>query len=153
MLNIVLRLSLITIIILLLFSACKKNEVSSNATPKSDSILINDAPDSERINTTGYQLTEYDTPPSPIQNPMPQYPVRFKSSGIQGVVVLDVLVLSDGSVGDIKVIKSLLSEPGGLDDTAVATVKTWLFKPAMKNEKPIDSRVTIPISFSLRSAK
>jgi protein TonB len=81
---------------------------------------------------------------------MPAYPVNFRKSGIQGVVVLDVEVLEDGTVGDIIVIKSLLSEEGAMDDAAVLAVKSWIFKPALLNNKPVKSRVNIPISFSLK---
>jgi protein TonB len=138
---------------LLVFQGCKKREAYVNNAVGKDSVFTTAMTDSAVSNAKGFQLTDYDTPPSPTLNPMPSYPAKFKSSGIQGVVVLDVQILKDGSVGDIKVIKSLLSEPGGLDDAAETAVRKWLFKPAMKDSKPVESRVNIPISFSLKSVK
>lgn len=98
-----------------------------------------------------FSLTDYDSPPTPIQNPMPVYPVKYKRSGIQGVVVLDVEVLNDGTVGEVKVMKSLLADEGALDDIAVSSVKSWIFKPALKNKKAVVSHVNIPIPFTLKS--
>lgn len=97
------------------------------------------------------KLTDYDTPPVPILHPMPVYPEKFRKSGIQGVVVLEVIVLKDGTVGDARVTKSLMAEPGGLDDEALLTIKQWKFKPALYNEKPVKAKVTVPMSFSLKS--
>ncbi|MFO7659851.1 MAG: excinuclease ABC subunit UvrA, partial [Candidatus Cloacimonadaceae bacterium] len=97
------------------------------------------------------KLTDYDTPPVPIQHPMPVYPEKLRKTGIQGVVVLEVIVLKDGTVGDARVTKSLMAEPDGLDDEALLTIMEWKFKPALYNKKPVKAKVTVPMSFSLKS--
>jgi protein TonB len=81
---------------------------------------------------------------------MPAYPPKYRSSGIQGVVLLDVQVLATGSVGEITVKKSLMDGEGGLDEAALTSVKNWIFKPAMKDNKAVSSHVNVPVPFTLK---
>lgn len=145
---------LISISIVLYSCKTDKSDKASQLNVQSDFQITEDmSSDSSDIAQDDYKLTAYDTPPVPVQNPMPAYPSKYRNSGIQGVVVLEVQVLNDGTVGDIKVMKSLLSKEGGLDEVAVNAVKTWIFKPALKNNQPVESKVTIPIPFSLRASE
>lgn len=81
-------------------------------------------------------------------NPRPEYPSMARRMGMEGVVLLTVLVRSDGGVGDIDVAKS--SGFPALDDAALRTVKSrWRFVPARRDGEPIDARVTVPIRFRL----
>jgi len=105
------------------------------------------------MSSTGFTLTDYDVPPSPVQNPMPVYPVKARSSGIQGVCLLSVTVREDGTVGEVTVKKSLLPGEGGLDEAAIIAVRSWIFKPATKDNKPVAATVDIPIPFSLGAKK
>ena len=132
--------------------SCKK-AVNGNNLDNSfaDTTSLNTDAADDSILDSNYKLTDYDTPPTPVQNPMPKYPDKFRNSGIQGVVVLEVEVLENGTVGEVKVMRSLLATEGGLDDTAVTAVKNWVFKPAMLDKKAVVSRVNIPISFSLKA--
>jgi TonB family protein len=138
---------------LLLSSGCKKTNSLPGTFDSASLDTISDTIDySDTSSLSGdFKLTDYDNPPSPIQNPMPAYPEQYKSSGIQGVVVLEVEITKDGVVGEVKIIKSLLAGEGALDETAAASVKNWIFKPALRKNKPVASRVNIPIPFSLKS--
>lgn len=81
-------------------------------------------------------------------NPRPEYPLLARRMGMEGVVLLGVLVRSDGSVGEIDVQQS--SGSSQLDDAALRTVRTrWRFVPARKGGTAIDARVTVPIRFRL----
>ena len=77
---------------------------------------------------------------------------RYTSDGlrkmIQGTVVLDVIVRSDGCASQIRVVKSL--DPGGLDDEAVSAVAQWRFEPGRRGELAVDVLVTIELTFSIR---
>jgi periplasmic protein TonB len=80
--------------------------------------------------------------------PFPEYPRESRIREEQGVVTLEVDVLSDGTVGSIKVISD-----GGftrLSDAAIAAVRKGKFKPATENGKPVASRVRIPFQFVLQ---
>ena len=68
---------------------------------------------------------------------------------VDSLVILKVEVLTDGTVGAIEVIKSVMSGQCMLGEAAVKSVKKWKFSPAKKNGKPVNCRVTIPITFNL----
>jgi TonB family protein len=68
---------------------------------------------------------------------------------IEGSVELEVVVKSDGKVGDVKVVKSL-DALYGLDDNAVKAMKQWEFKPGTKDGKAVAVRVHVMMTFSLK---
>jgi len=84
------------------------------------------------------------TPPMLIYRPNPSYPQEAKDAKLEGNVVLQVLVAADGTVSDVKVTKSL---DKGLDESAVQTVKTWKFLPAVKEGKPVPCKTTVSVNF------
>ena len=89
------------------------------------------------------------TMPRVVSEVKPDYTVEAKQQGIQGIVELSVVVKDDGTVGDVKVIKSL-DDKYGLDDQAVIAMKKWRFKPGTKDGKPVAVEVTVEMSFKLR---
>ena len=89
------------------------------------------------------------TLPVVVKSVKPEYTAAAKEAGIQGDVTLDVVVLEDGSVGDVKVTQSLDAEHG-LDDQAVKAAKQWQFKPGTKNGKPIAVHVDMVMTFTLK---
>mgnify|MGYP001074952721 CR=1 FL=1 len=80
-------------------------------------------------------------------NPKPPYPEVARRRGQEGVVILSVLVLKDGSVGKIRVARSSGYEP--LDSAALDTVARWRFVPAKVGDEPVDMEVQVPIRFKL----
>lgn len=77
----------------------------------------------------------------------PKYTDDAKSRRVQGNVELDVVVKSDGTVGDVTVTKSL--DPA-LDEEAVKAAKQWRFRPGTKDSKPVDVLVQIEMTFTLK---
>ena len=65
-------------------------------------------------------------------NKRPIYPRIAIKRGWEGVVVLRVEVLDDGSVGSIIILSS--SGRKILDKSALKSVRTWKFKPAINNK-------------------
>jgi TonB family protein len=65
---------------------------------------------------------------------------------LQGVVVLQIVVDSDGRPRNITVVKSLGL---GLDDRAMETVRTWRFKPGTSGGKPVPTMAVIEVNFRL----
>ncbi|GEM_PF-7020623 len=96
-----------------------------------------------------FNYIPYEDPPEPINPIVPEYPESAKKLGIEGIVVLEVYVYADGTIGQIKVIKSLMAGPGGLNEAAINAVKQWKFQPGKSGGKPIDTSVIIPIEFTL----
>ena len=81
--------------------------------------------------------------------PPPRYPTAAREQGLEGVVVLSVLVRHDGRVDDARVAVS--SGASVLDQAALAAVRTWLFAPATQAGRPVESIVEVPVKFALRA--
>ena len=81
-------------------------------------------------------------------NPPPKYPRIARIRGYQGEVMLDVLVNKNGTVGDLKVIKS--SGYPLLDRAAKSSVINWLFEPGMVGKEKVKMWVRVPIRFELK---
>ncbi|MBM4399735.1 MAG: energy transducer TonB [Candidatus Cloacimonetes bacterium] len=97
-----------------------------------------------------FEFVPYEDPPEPINPIAPEYPEHMIKMGYTGVVILEVDVYKDGTVGKIDVKKSLLKGTGGLDEAAINTVKKWKFQPGKSGGKPIDTTVIIPIEFNIK---
>ncbi len=65
---------------------------------------------------------------------------------VQGVVVLQAVVLADGTVGEVRVVKPL---GYGLDEAAVATAKGWRFTPGTKDGVAVPVAITMNLAFSI----
>lgn len=75
------------------------------------------------------------------------YPAVARENNVQGKVYLQFVVEKDGSLTDIKVLRSLGS---GTDEEAVRVLKSspkW--KPGIQNGRPVRVYYTVPISFTL----
>src|SRR5215472_18675457 len=68
--------------------------------------------------------------PVPIYAPDPPYSEAARKAKFSGTVVLRIIVNAQGGVQNVQVMKPLGL---GLDEKAVETVKTWKFKPALRN--------------------
>ncbi|HEX3703988.1 MAG TPA: energy transducer TonB [Vicinamibacterales bacterium] len=77
------------------------------------------------------------------------YTGEAKAAGIQGTVLLSTVVRPDGTVGEVKVTKSLDAERG-LDQQAVRAMKQWTFTPGTKDGTPVAVRVSVEMTFALK---
>ncbi|MGA2984553.1 MAG: M56 family metallopeptidase [Terriglobia bacterium] len=84
--------------------------------------------------------------PVPIYKPDPPYTKEARAAKVEGTVVLWIVVGVDGTVTDAKVVKAT---DQGLTENAVDTVKTWKFKPAMKDGKAVPCKVMVEVSFRI----
>jgi len=76
--------------------------------------------------------------------PDPEYSQEARSKKYEGVVVLNVVVTSEGKATNIQVVRTLGM---GLDEKAIDAVRRWRFKPATKDGKPVNVQVPIEITF------
>jgi TonB family protein len=79
--------------------------------------------------------------------PIPDYPPESRRRGEEGVVVVDVEVLPDGSVGVIRVVSD--SGHPRLAAAAVEKLKTASFEPALQDGKRVVGHILIPYRFTL----
>ena len=89
------------------------------------------------------------TLPVPVRSIKPGYTAAAMDARIEGKVVLSVVVLDDGKVGEVTVTESLDKEYG-LDTQAVEAARQWLFKPGTKDGKPVPVRVSLEMTFTLK---
>jgi len=76
----------------------------------------------------------------------PEYSAIAQYENYQGIVVVSIVVASDGSVHDVRLLRALGM---GLDDIARATVQTWRFRPATHNKEPVAVEMNIEVAFDL----
>lgn len=88
------------------------------------------------------------TDASHINNPAPVYPALSRRNKEEGVVLLSIVVLADGSVTSVRVKAS--SGYSRLDQAAITAVKNWHFVAAKKGAVAIDYEYELPIEFSLK---
>jgi TonB family protein len=87
------------------------------------------------------------TPPSIVQEIKPDYTDDARRRGITGDVVLEIVVRSDGRVGNVRLVQGL---GGGLDQRAIDAVRQWRFAPAKRFGTPVDVLVEVAVEFRLR---
>ncbi len=87
----------------------------------------------------------YDDPPVVIGEIKPEYPEAAKRTRTEGKVILEVEVYRDGTIGNIKVLRSIL----GLDEAAIAAVRKVRFQPGRSGGQAIDTTVIQDVDFKL----
>lgn len=89
------------------------------------------------------------TIPQLLRDVRPAYTADAMRAKVQGAVWLECIVMPDGSVGDVKVTRSL--DPiFGLDQEAIRAAKQWRFRPGMRQGEPVPVIITIELTFTLR---
>jgi len=63
--------------------------------------------------------------------------------------IVEAVVLPDGTVGDVQIVRSL-DNVFGLDQEAIKAAKQWKFMPGTRFGQPVPVLVTIELSFTLR---
>ena len=129
------------IVISILLTAC-----SSTKLPIQSGIPIKNSEQRKEYKSTDLIFEEA---PFPIRKARVEYPKLAKSNGISGIVILQAEVFTDGTVGRVEVIQSVMSGKCVLGEAAVKSVKKWKFSPAKSKGKPVNCWVTIPITFNL----
>lgn len=89
------------------------------------------------------------TLPSVVREVKPAYTPEAMQQKIQGSVWLRIVVLPDGTVGDMEITRSLDAEYG-LDREAGKAARQWTFKPGTKDGKPVPVSVTLELTFTLK---
>lgn len=78
------------------------------------------------------------------QGARPVYTETARRARVQGVVIVEAIIDEQGDVTNARVLKSL---PMGLDQSAVDAIKTWKFKPATFEGKPVKVYYVLTVNF------
>jgi TonB family protein len=76
----------------------------------------------------------------------PSYSDEARAAKVQGVVVLSVVVGTDGKTSDIQLRKGL---GYGLDEQALNAITQWTFKPGMRDGMAVPVQASIEVNFRL----
>jgi protein TonB len=90
-------------------------------------------------------VMDYDAAPRPIKITRPQYPQEAFVKKIEGTVVVEILIDSQGRVVRARVIQSVPL----LDAAALQTVYQWIFQPAVKHGRPVPTIAHAPVAFRI----
>src|SRR5690606_21392703 len=99
-------------------------------------------PSAEDNDSLGAPVTPPREDAHQLNNPRPAYPALSRRLREQGTVLLEILILPDGTVGEVKIKES--SGFKRLDDTAVKAVKQWRYTPARSDNGSLGAPVTPP---------
>jgi TonB family protein len=80
-----------------------------------------------------------------LSKAVPVYPPAAKKAKIQGKVVLDAVIGTDGNVENLRVI----SGPQELQQSALDAVRQWTYKPYLLNGNPVEVETTVNIIYNL----
>jgi len=86
------------------------------------------------------------TLPRCIDCPNPEFTEDARKNKAQGSVTLNVVIGADGRSLSIYLVKGA---PYGFNEKAIDAVRTWRFKPAMKDGKPVPVCVAVDITWRL----
>lgn len=87
-----------------------------------------------------------DRPLEIVFKPTPEYTDEARSARIEGTVSLE---LEFTAAGDVRVLRVVRGLGHGLDEAAERAAVRIRFKPALSDDRPIDSRATVHITFRL----
>jgi TonB family protein len=83
--------------------------------------------------------------PRRVKDVKPVYPQIAQQGGVQGIVILEVQIGTDGKVERAQVLRSVPL----LDQAALDAVLQWEYTPTLLNGQPVPVMMTVTVSFSL----
>ena len=85
-------------------------------------------------------------PPVPVERVEPVYPDLARRVRIEGTVILEAVLGTDGRLHEIRVLSGHpLLAPAALD-----AVRRWVYHPALLNGEPVEVVTPIRVTFTLR---
>jgi protein TonB len=80
-----------------------------------------------------------------IRKVQPAYPALARSARIQGAVVLQATISTQGAIENLKV----LSGHPILVPAALEAVRQWRYRPYILNNQPVEVETQVTVNFSL----
>jgi protein TonB len=83
--------------------------------------------------------------PAKIRHVAPVYPAIAQQARVEGTVVIEAIIGTDGRVKEARVVASKAL----LDEAALTAVRQWLFTPTLLNGVPVPVIMTVRVQFRL----
>lgn len=81
--------------------------------------------------------------PAKIKHVPPAYPPMAQQARIEGIVIIEAVIGTDGRVKEARVLRSKAL----LDDAALQAVRQWVFTPTTLNGVPVPVIMTVTVNF------
>ena len=104
--------------------------------------VLGDVSDDEEPSTA----VGYTTPASLLKRVDPIYPKAAQEAGVEGSVILQATISTEGKVESVKILSSIPL----LDQAAIEAVRQWIYKPMEVNKKPKETILTVTVRFALK---
>lgn len=86
--------------------------------------------------------------PEILREEKPKYTPEAMRAKVQGDIELEIVIKEDGTVGEVRVVKSF-TNAYGLDQAAIEAARKWRFVPGKKGGVPVATRVPLVLTFRL----
>ena len=86
--------------------------------------------------------------PAQTKRVNPPYPPEAQAKNVQGVVIMEATVGTDGKVLDVRILRSIPL----LDQAALDAVRQWEYAPTVVNGIPVPVVMTVTLNFTLTPA-
>jgi TonB family protein len=83
--------------------------------------------------------------PTKLKDVRPTYPPDAFAAGIAGMVIIEAVIGTEGSVESARVLRSIPA----LDDAALEAVRQWKFTPTLLNGAPVPVIMTVTVNFTI----
>ena len=84
--------------------------------------------------------------PKKLKDVAPAYPEDAKAAGVQGVVIIEAVIGTDGKILEAKVLRPVPM----LEKAALEAVQQWEYTPTLLNGEPVELIMTITVNFVLK---
>jgi protein TonB len=84
--------------------------------------------------------------PKKLKDVAPVYPEDAKAAGVQGVVIIEAVIGTDGKILEAKVLRPVPM----LEKAALEAVQQWEYTPTLLNGEPVELIMTITVNFVLK---
>lgn len=85
--------------------------------------------------------------PAVIERVDPAYPDEYRRARVGGVVIVEAAISETGTVENVALLKSVAP---ALDSAAMAAVRNWKFKPAVRDGQPVPVLFNLTVNFKLQ---
>jgi TonB family protein len=97
-------------------------------------------------NALEIERCEDEKPPVAISTPEPSFPSRAKDARQEAISVINVVLNNEGKVVSAE---ALGPDSYGFGNNSVDSIKSWRFKPATCNGRPVATELNVEMSFRL----
>jgi TonB family protein len=105
--------------------------------------------DTESEEDQTFTPKQVDTRATILEKPAAVYTRDARRRGIQGFVILKVVLFAEGTIGRVNVVRGL---PAGLTENAIRAACKIRFKPAIKDGKAVSQSLVVEYSFRIATS-